>query len=182
MNNFSTALSIKAAFSAAVITALLLLVPLIAMQFTSQVDWNRADFIVAGFLLFVSVMTYNVVASKAGDVAYRAASGIAISASLLLIWMNLAVGLIGSEDNPANLMYLGELFVGIVIAIRARFKPLGMAVAAIATAGMQSLIMLLALIFVLDDASSGSVEILLVNSFYIALYSASGWLYWRAAQ
>jgi len=47
---------------------------------------------------------------------------------------------------------------------------------------MQSLIMLLALIFVLDDASSGSVEILLVNSFYIALYSASGWLYWRAAQ
>jgi hypothetical protein len=47
--------------------------------------------------------------------------------------MNLAVGIIGSEDNPANLMYGGVLAVGIIGAIIARFEPHGMARALVAT-------------------------------------------------
>ena len=37
----------------------------------------------------------------------------AIVAAFLLIWINLAVGINGSEDNPANLMYGGVLTVGV---------------------------------------------------------------------
>ena len=37
-----------------------------------------------------------------GNSAYRAAVGVAIAAAFILVWMNLAVGIIGSEDNPAN--------------------------------------------------------------------------------
>ncbi len=49
--------------------------------------------------------------------AYRFAVGVALAAAFLLVWMNLAVGLIGSEDNPANLMYFGVLAVGFIGAI-----------------------------------------------------------------
>lgn len=41
--------------------------------------------------------------------------------------MNGAVGIVGSEDNPANLMYGGVLAVGIVGAVIARFRAEGMA-------------------------------------------------------
>jgi hypothetical protein len=53
--------------------------------------------------------------------AYRAAVGVAIAAAFILVWMNLAVGIIGSEDNPANLMYGGVLAIGIIGAVIARF-------------------------------------------------------------
>src|SRR5688572_8042949 len=58
---------------------------------------------------------------------YRFAVGVALAAALFLVWMNLAVGLIGTEDNPANLLYGGVLAVGIIGAIIARFRPHGMA-------------------------------------------------------
>jgi hypothetical protein len=45
-------------------------------------------------------------------------------AAFILIWMNLAVGIIGSEDNPANLMYGGVLAVAIVGAFMVRFRPM----------------------------------------------------------
>jgi hypothetical protein len=48
--------------------------------------------------------------------------------------MNLAVGVIGTEDDPANLMYVGVLAVGIIGAIIARFRPHGMARTLFATA------------------------------------------------
>ena len=52
----------------------------------------------------------------------------------MLVWINLAVGIIGSEDNPANLMYGGVLAVGVAGAVAARFRPGGMARALAATA------------------------------------------------
>ena len=47
------------------------------------------------------------------------------SHGLLLIWMNLAVVLIGSENNPANLLYLGVLCIAILGAFIARLQPRG---------------------------------------------------------
>ena len=105
----------------ALVTGLLLLVPLVAMQFTDEVRWNLADFVVAGALLFGAGATYQLLAARTDNLAYRAAVGVAVGATLMLVWANLAVGLIGSEDNPANLMYLGVLAVGIIGALVARF-------------------------------------------------------------
>ena len=36
---------------------------------------------------------------KTGDAAYRTAVGVALAAAFLLIWVNGAVGIIGSENN-----------------------------------------------------------------------------------
>jgi hypothetical protein len=64
----------------------------------------------------------------------------------LLVWTNLAVGIIGEPDELANLMYVGVLAVGILGAITARFRPAGMARALLATALVQALVAGIALI------------------------------------
>jgi hypothetical protein len=40
-----------------------------------------------------------------GTSAYRAGVGISVGAAFILVWMNLAVGVFGTEDNPLNLLY-----------------------------------------------------------------------------
>lgn len=46
--------------------------------------------------------------------------------ALLLIRINLAVGMIGSEDNPFTLKYGEVLIVGMIGTIVVRFRPAGM--------------------------------------------------------
>ena len=95
----------KAAIRIALATGFLLLLPLLAMQFTNEVVWDVADFIVAGVLLFGTGLTYKLAAIKVGNIVYRSAVGLALTAAFILIWVNGAVGIIGSENNDANLMY-----------------------------------------------------------------------------
>lgn len=71
---------------------------------------------------------------------YRAAVTVAVGSSLFLIWANLAVGLIGSEDEPANGMYMAVLAVATIGATLARLRPRGMAFTLFAMATTQTLI------------------------------------------
>ncbi len=77
------------------VAAFKLLLPLLAMQFTGEVIWNLADFIVAGTLLIGAGLAYVLAARKADNIVFRAAIGIAPGTALLLIWVNLAIGVIG---------------------------------------------------------------------------------------
>lgn len=166
----------------ALATAFLLLIPLLAMQFTDEVVWTLADFAIAGALLFGTGLTYELVARKMDSVAYRFAIGVAVAAALILVWLNLAVGLIGSEDELANLMYVGVLAVGIIGAIIARLQPYGMARALFATALAQALVAVIALIAGMHRWPGSSVlEILILNGFFVALFVFSALLFHRAA-
>ena len=106
----------KAAIRIALATGFLLLLPLLAMQFTNEVVWDLADFIVAGVLLFGTGLTYKLAAIKVGNIVYRSAVGLALTAAFILIWVNGAVGIIGSENNDANLMYGGVIGVFVLNA------------------------------------------------------------------
>ncbi len=165
-------------------TAFILLMSFLAMQITDEVVWDLADFAVAGALLVGTGLTYELAARMTGNTAYRAAVGLAIAAALILVWMNLAVGLIGTEDNPANLMYVGVLAVGIIGAIIARFRPHGMARALFATALAQALVPVIALI--IGKPQVTSVEVFLgvlgVNAFFVMLFVGSALLFRRAAR
>ena len=132
-----------AAWSAA---AFLLLLPLFAMQVTDQVVWDAADFAVFGAMLFTAGVTCELAVRKTGNNLYRSAVGVAAVTAFILVWVNLAVGVIGNEGNYANLMYGGVLAVGIIGAIIARFQPNGMARAMFATALAQVLVAVIALI------------------------------------
>ena len=79
-----------------VIVALLLLLPLIAMQFTIEVNWTLFDFIVAGALLLGTGLMCELVIIKMNKIKYRVASCVTLLVILLLIWAELAVGIFGT--------------------------------------------------------------------------------------
>lgn len=162
--------------------AFLLLLPLVAMQFTNEVNWDETDFIVFGAMLTVACGTYELASRLTGNRAYRAAVGVAMVAAFILVWMNLAVGIIGSEDNPANLMYGGVLAAGIIGAAMARFRPQGMARALVATALAQILVGFIALIGGLGSTGANWPQVIVVLTlFFSALWLLSAWLFRRAA-
>ena len=75
---------------------LLLLVPLIAMQFTNQVKWTLSDFVAMGVLLLGTGLMCELVMRKIKKIKYRIAIVVAILVALLLIWAELAVGIFGT--------------------------------------------------------------------------------------
>ena len=127
--------------------ALLLSLPLLAMRFfpAGGVDWSPSDFVVMGALLAIACGAYELVAWLSGNIAYRAAGGIAILTGFLTVWVNLAVGMIG-DDNPYNLLFAGVLAIGLVGAAFARLQARGMAWAMCATALAQALVATVALV------------------------------------
>lgn len=164
------------------VVALILLLPAVAMQFTDEVNWGPVDFVAAAVLLGGTLGMFELFARRSSSFLYRTAVGVGLAASLFLVWANLAVGIIGSEDEPANLMYYGVLAVGLLGASRAGFRPGGMARTLFAMAGAVALVAAIALIGGLGSPANGPVEILSVNGLFVVLFSASALLFREAAR
>ena len=133
------------------LAAALLLTPLVAMQFTEEVSWRPADFAVAALLIGGLGLAIEFAVRRSSSPASRAAAALAALNAFLLVWINLAVGFIGDEGNPANLLFAGVLAVALTGAIAARFRPQGMAIAMASAAAAQLLVAVIA--FVADLAS-----------------------------
>ena len=80
----------------AVVIALILLVPFVAMPFTDEVVWTLSDFSIAGFLLFGFGLVYVLTTRNVGNAKLRVTIGVVIGALLLIIWAELAVGILGT--------------------------------------------------------------------------------------
>jgi len=74
----------------------MLLIPLIAMQFTSEVNWDSLDFIVAGVLLFGTGLAIEFAVRKIHNIIFRIVVCAALIIILFLIWAELAVGIFGT--------------------------------------------------------------------------------------
>lgn len=116
------------------VAASLLLLPLIAMQFTPEVNWTVEDFVVWGIMLGTVGGLFELAVRLSPLPSYRAGFGLALLGAFLLVWANLAVGIVGSELNPLNQLFFAALLVGIVGAGVARMKAAGMSVAMLTTA------------------------------------------------
>ena len=80
-----------------VLTVLLILsIPLIAMQFTNEVNWNLMDFVVAAVLLLGTGFSLDFVVRKINRAKYRVPLFLAIVLTLVLVWAELAVGIFGT--------------------------------------------------------------------------------------
>jgi hypothetical protein len=179
-----TIMNAKSMIRVALATAFLLLVPLVAMQLTDEVVWGPLDFGVAGFLLFGAGLTYERVARKQATIVYRLAVGAAVGSALFLVWANLAVGLIGDEGNPANLLYGAVLATGLIGAILARSEAQGMARALFAMALVQALVPVIAVIVwkYPVESSEEALRVLGVTAFFVVLFVGSALLFRRAAR
>lgn len=164
-----------------VVPSVILLIPAAAMLF--KVDgwaWSASDFVIFWVLIAGVLLTYKLVTRAAGSI-YRAAAGIALAAAFMLIWVNGAVGLIGSEDNPANAMYAGVLVIGAVGAAIARLEPVRMGWALFATALAQFLVPVVALFVRPEDFSPGVGKVFGLNFFFVLLFAGSALLFRAAA-
>jgi len=124
----------------------LLLIPLVAMQFTEEVAWDAFDFAFLGGMMVGVGIALELAARKTSDSAYRIGMGLALAGGFVTLWVNGAVGIIGNEDNPANMIFVGVLAVGFLGAVIGRFEPRGMARAMNATAIAQVLAFVVALV------------------------------------
>lgn len=75
------------------VVVIILLIPLIAMQFTDEVNWAVSDFVVAGSLLLGVGLACELVIRKVRNSNQRAAILVAIVLVLILVWVELAVGI-----------------------------------------------------------------------------------------
>lgn len=168
----------KSIIGVAIATGLILLIPLIAMQFTEEVVWSASDFILMGILIFGTGFTYKFITRKSGEIIYRIAIGFALATGFFLVWSNLAVGLIGSENNAINLLYFGVIAVGVIGGFIVRFKSQGMTLVMFSMALAQALIAAIALFTGMYQLPESSVfEILAVNGFFIFLFVVSALLF-----
>lgn len=167
----------------AVVTGALLLIPFIAMKFTHEVNWTGSDFFVAGFLLFGTGFSYILVtrllaAGTDTTRLFKVTTGFALFSGLFLIWSNLAVGIIGSENNEFNLIYFAVIAIGLIGAFYVRFRPAGMARVMFAMALAQSSIAVFALFMGMQHLPESSVgKILSVNCFFAVLFTVTGLMY-----
>ena len=84
-------------FRIVLITIILLLLPLIAMQFTNEVDWDIMDFLLGGFLLFCLGISLDTIIRKFSKPTYQIGLAIILLILLLLVWAVLAVGIFGTS-------------------------------------------------------------------------------------
>lgn len=162
---------------------ILLSVPVVAMLL--KVDgwkWGPLDFIIMWILMSGAGFAYAWITRKTVHTAYRVATGLALLTGFVLVWINGAVGIIGSDDNPANLMYGGVLLIGLIGAGIARLRPDGMARVLFAMALAQILVPVIALIVRKHDFAPGVLQVFVLNAGFATLFIGSALLFRHAAR
>ncbi|RZA34069.1 MAG: hypothetical protein EOP92_17630 [Lysobacteraceae bacterium] len=155
--------------------ATLLLLPLVAMQFTREVNWTGSDFVVMGALLGIVGIAFEIAVRVARSHAYVFGAGVAVAAAFLMTWINLAVGIVGNENNPANLMFFAVIMVAVVGCLVSWLRPLGMARAMEAAAAAQAVVAAITL-------AIGEGQIFVFTAVFVALWLASAQLFRMAAR
>ena len=155
--------------------ALLLLLPLVAMQFTEDVKWTPVDFVTMGAMLGLVCGAYELAVRVARSNTYVVAAGVAAATAFLITWINLAVGIIGNESNPANQMFFGVLAIGFIAITLTRLKPLKLARAMEVTAIAQAVTFVITL-------AIGEGNLFVLTGFFVAMWLISAQLFRKAAR
>lgn len=145
--------------------------------------WDLLDFLVFGGMIAALAIIILVARRASRNRTYRFAAALAAIGGFLVAWVNGAVGIIGSEENDANLMFFGVLAMAVVGALLARLRAAGMARALYATAAAQVLVAMIALALGLGESSPVWPQgLLLMTAVFTGIWLASAWLFGKAAR
>ena len=144
------------------------------MRFTAEVNWTVGDFSFAALLIGVIGVTFELTVRVTRSWTQRAAVGFALAAALFTIWVNGAVGMIGDEDNPYNLLFLGVIVLALIGAVAVRFRPTGMA----AAMGVAAIAHVAIAVGGMSVDLRGSI----FSAAFAGLWLLSAALFWKAAQ
>lgn len=164
------------------IPIVLLILPAVAMQFTDEVKWSAFDFIFAAIMFGSVGIVVELTVRSSKSIAFRAAVALALAAAFLIIWINGAVGIIGDEDNPANLMFGAVLAVALLGSVAALFRPPGMATAMFATTFAQLAVGAIALAGGLAEGPAAPYDVIGSTFFLGGMWLVSGILFRKAAR
>lgn len=101
----------------------LLLIPLIAMRFTDEVQWTGSDFIIAAVLLFALGLGIELAVRIGRSAPQRLGMLTATVAGFLTIWVTGAVGIIGSENEPLNAGFVFMVMALLLGSVLVWFRP-----------------------------------------------------------
>jgi hypothetical protein len=76
--------------------AFILSIPLIAMQFTNEVNWTLSDFVIMGLLLLSTGLLCELVLRKVTKIQHRIILSALLIFGLFIVWAELAVGIFGT--------------------------------------------------------------------------------------
>ncbi len=162
------------------IATLILLTPLIAMQFTSEVNWSLADFIVAGALLYGGLTLYAVIKRRCNLVTYRAGMAVGLVTLILLLWANGAVGIIGEPSTPANGAFNILAVLVITGALITKLRPRAMARVMLLTATLHPAI--IPLLLLVEPPPVVPPTVLIATLGFTGLWGLSALLFYLAAR
>lgn len=163
--------------------ALVLCIPLVAMQFTAAVQWTLADFMVAGGLLYGSLFGFRWMTSQRPSRLFSIGAALGIVSALIMVWATLAVGIIGNEAEPINQLYLCLAAGLVVFGAISRFGALALSRLMWSAALIQALIPAGAYLFAGLGLSTAQWAFTAVFSGCLAaLFAVSGAVFRRSAQ
>ena len=90
------------------------LLPIIAKRFTDEVQWSWMDHLFWAFLLGIPGLLVDIVSRMTTNWFYRGGVVIALGTSFVITWANLAVGIVGNEENPVNLIFFGVVAIAML--------------------------------------------------------------------
>jgi hypothetical protein len=118
--------------------AALMVIPVILLRAAQGFEFDPGDLIFLAILLGLLFAAHEVLLRIPNRLAFHAGLAVAVLTGLGQIWVNLAVGIIGTEDDPANLIYAAVIVVAVLGSAIAAFRPAGLAVAMAFTAIVQA--------------------------------------------
>lgn len=155
---------------------------LLSVPWLANFPWTASDFIFAGAMFAITGGTFELAIRASGSRAYRAGAAIALLTAFLTVWINLAAGIIGNEDNPLNLMFFGVIAAAILGAIVAKFEAAGMARAMTAASALQGLIGVGVLVEGWGISEPpGIIRLFILIEFFAVAWFLSGRCFRRAA-
>ncbi len=99
----------------------------VASRTVAGFNWTASDFVAAGAILGTVALGFEIATRGVDGHAGRFAAALGLLGAFLVVWINLAVGIIGTEENSANLIFIPVLLLGAIGALWVRFRPAGMA-------------------------------------------------------
>ncbi len=165
------------------ITLGILVLPAIGELTVESWDWGPAGFLLMGTLLFVTFLMIELLAKQSSNTLYKIAVALTTLTTFGIIYVNLAVGIIGDGNNTSACYFL-VVPVGFIGLAVSRLKPKGLSITAFCMAAIVLLVPTIALLlndpYILE--APGPLKVFILSACIAACYVVAGVLFRQAAR
>lgn len=165
------------------ITLGILVLPAIGELTVESWDWGMGGFLLMGTLLFVTFLMIELISRQSRNVFYKIAVALTTLTTLGIIYVNLAVGIIGDGNNTSACYFL-VVPVGFIGLAVSRLKPRGLSITAFLMAAVVLLVPTIAWLIGNPDIHQETqvVKVFVLSGILAASYVVAGLLFRSASK